>query len=313
MISVIIPTYRRYEMLKEAVRSVLAQTYQDIEIIVVDDCSNDETPKIRDFSAKIIYLCNEKNCGPGYSRRRGLLYSKGEYIVFLDDDDYYISETFFADALEKLSSNDDYVFVASSAQVLLQSTGAYSDSSLNVKGEIDAVEYLSGFSSRFDVPLTFATIFSRKHLEACGVFEMKMVNHMPMIMRSLQSGNVFFLDKPVGVYRQHVNNISNKIATSFLIDNLAEKLELFRIIKGNRLFPNYNNWWLEQIKTTVGYFVYGSHPNLFKLKKIERWCIANSEEKHIIKALFTQYRDYLIDYRVCLLKSKVKKVLGVRE
>ena len=82
MISVIIPTYRRYEMLKEAINSVLAQTYQDIEIIVVDDCSGDDTAQIASFSPKIKYFCNERNSGPGYSRRCGLALSRGEFIVF---------------------------------------------------------------------------------------------------------------------------------------------------------------------------------------------------------------------------------------
>ena len=128
MVSVIIPTYRRYELLKEAVCSVLTQTYQDIEIIVVDDCSGDNTSQIAAFSPKIKYLCNDRNSGPGYSRRRGLLLSQGEYIVFLDDDDYYTDFSFYTNATKILKDEPECVFVAANAMVLRTTASSVSSS-----------------------------------------------------------------------------------------------------------------------------------------------------------------------------------------
>ena len=312
LVSVIIPTYQRPEMLRQAIWSIKAQDYPNLELIVVDDHSGDNTSLISQEFSDVIYYENSRNQGPGFSRKFGLSVSHGKYIVFIDDDDFYISDSFFSNAVEKFHANNQYAFVAASAKSMDQATGKLEESPLNIQGEMDAIEYLSGFSFRYDVPLTFATMFSRKHLETCGVFEMQMVNHMPMIMRCLQSGKVFFLSDYVGVYRKHSSNISNAISADFLIDNLKEKYEIYLLIKSKQLFEDYNAWWLEQLKTTVGYFVYGSHPSLNELKKVRKWCLLNAEDKESVEKLFDQYCAYLIDNMICAVKRKIKKVLGIK-
>lgn len=87
-ISVIIPTYNRYETLKRALRSVFAQTYQPSEVIVIDDGSNDETYKIIDDFPSIIYY-RQKNAGVSAARNQGIKISRYEWIAFLDSDDEY--------------------------------------------------------------------------------------------------------------------------------------------------------------------------------------------------------------------------------
>ncbi len=85
MISVIIPTFNRYSLLKRAIKSILNQTYKDIEIIVVDDGSVDKTSNIKnDFNLTYIY---QKNSGVSCARNKGIKKAKGEWIAFLDSDD----------------------------------------------------------------------------------------------------------------------------------------------------------------------------------------------------------------------------------
>jgi len=81
-------------LLKRAIKSVLNQTFQDFEIIVVDDCSTDNTEETaKSFSDKRInYLRHEENKGEGVGRNDGIRNAKGEYIAFLDDDDEWLSE-----------------------------------------------------------------------------------------------------------------------------------------------------------------------------------------------------------------------------
>ena len=64
------------------------------------------------------------------------------------------------------------------------------------------------------------------------------------------------------------------------------------------------------MKTTVGYFVYGSRPSLNKLRKVRKWCLLNSEDKESVEQIFDQYRAFLVDDFVCAVKRKIKKVLG---
>jgi glycosyltransferase involved in cell wall biosynthesis len=96
-VSIIIPTRNRSKFLEEAVRSVLAQTYRDFEIIIIDDASTDTTSDIisQKFasdikSRRIKYIRNEKQMERGFSRNIGVDISRGEYIALLDDDDMWL-------------------------------------------------------------------------------------------------------------------------------------------------------------------------------------------------------------------------------
>lgn len=99
MITVITPTYKRYQYLKKAIDSVLTQTYNDFEYIIVDDNPSDSAERklteevIRDYSdPRIRYIQNEKNLGGSGARNVGIFQAKGEYIAFLDDDDMYLPD-----------------------------------------------------------------------------------------------------------------------------------------------------------------------------------------------------------------------------
>ena len=93
-VSVIIPTYDRSEFLRTAIASVLAQTLQDFEIIVVDDASADDTQEVVGNldDGRIRYIRHEINKGVAATRNTGVLNSKGKYIAFLDDDDKWFPE-----------------------------------------------------------------------------------------------------------------------------------------------------------------------------------------------------------------------------
>ena len=89
LVSVIIPTYNRVAFLGEAIESVLAQSYQNYEILVIDDGSIiDVKLKLKPYQDKIKYIYQE-NLGLAAARNRGIEEAKGEYIAFLDDDDLF--------------------------------------------------------------------------------------------------------------------------------------------------------------------------------------------------------------------------------
>lgn len=92
MISVVIPSYNRANTIKRAVESVLEQTYTDLEVIVVDDCSDDDTEAavstIGDL--RVRYERLDKRSGACVARNRGIEVSHGEYIAFQDSDDKWL-------------------------------------------------------------------------------------------------------------------------------------------------------------------------------------------------------------------------------
>lgn len=91
-ISVIIPTHNRCDLLKNAIDSVLNQTYKDFELIIIDDASTDDTEKYINSinSDKISYIKNRISVGGSQARNIGMENANGEYIAFLDDDDEWI-------------------------------------------------------------------------------------------------------------------------------------------------------------------------------------------------------------------------------
>ncbi len=94
MVSVIVPTFNRPERLREALQSVLAQTYQDFEIIVVNDGTSDIRPVLNALNAggRITSITHDRNRGLAAARNSGLRAAKGKYVAYLDDDDRYLPD-----------------------------------------------------------------------------------------------------------------------------------------------------------------------------------------------------------------------------
>lgn len=92
LVSVIMPSWNTDRFIANSIQSVINQTYQNWELIIVDDCSTDNTDSVvASFSDKRIkYLKNEKNCGAALTRNRALREAKGEWIAFLDSDDLWM-------------------------------------------------------------------------------------------------------------------------------------------------------------------------------------------------------------------------------
>jgi len=98
MISIILPVYNVEKYLHVCINSILKQSYNDFEIICIDDYSTDSSVEILEYFAqkdsRIKIIKNKKNIGPGPSRNKGLNIAKGKYILFLDSDDWFSLNTF---------------------------------------------------------------------------------------------------------------------------------------------------------------------------------------------------------------------------
>ena len=95
LVSIIMPSYNTANYIEASIESVQHQTYENWELIIVDDCSTDNTDEIVKpllSDARIRYLKNEKNSGAAISRNRALREAKGKWIAFLDSDDLWLPE-----------------------------------------------------------------------------------------------------------------------------------------------------------------------------------------------------------------------------
>lgn len=89
--SIIIPTYNRAEMVERAINSVLSQSYQEWEMIVVNDGSTDNTSAVlKELSSDQILIVEQENSGKSQARNNGLAKATGDVICFLDDDDWFL-------------------------------------------------------------------------------------------------------------------------------------------------------------------------------------------------------------------------------
>ena len=103
LVSIIVPVYNAAEYIEETIRMVVAQTYHNWELILVDDCSKDESKKVietylqsfspdESFQGKIRLICKEENQGAAMARNTGIDAAGGRYIAFLDADDIWMED-----------------------------------------------------------------------------------------------------------------------------------------------------------------------------------------------------------------------------
>jgi len=116
LVSIIITTFNREDLLERAIRSVIAQDYPAIELIVIDDFSNEKTSMLIDSLrnecehrfVRFVYQRNATNSGSNFSRNCGYALSEGKFVTGLDDDDYFLPERI---SLLVSRYNDQYAFV----------------------------------------------------------------------------------------------------------------------------------------------------------------------------------------------------------
>lgn len=125
VVSVIIPTFNRADLLPQAIDSVMAQTHPALEIIVIDDASTDDTADVMQrysasagTSPRIRYLRNERNAGIAKSRNRAIAESAGPYVAMLDSDDVWLDSTKIAMQVESLERHPHVAVIGTDASVI---------------------------------------------------------------------------------------------------------------------------------------------------------------------------------------------------
>jgi len=142
-VSVVIPTYNRGWIIKEAIDSVLAQDYRNFQLIVVDDGSTDNTMDILDSYQEDIHVVPQKNRGVSAARNQGLEQASGSFIAFLDSDDIWLPQklssqvAFFNSNPDALICQTEEIWIRNGARVNPKKrhkkpSGMFFESSLNL-------------------------------------------------------------------------------------------------------------------------------------------------------------------------------------
>jgi glycosyltransferase involved in cell wall biosynthesis len=120
-VSINITTYNRAKLLPRCLKSVLNQSYKNLEIIIIDDCSTDNTDEVVKWYQKknkyIKYFKNSKNRGNAFSRNLALKKSSGYYVAFMDDDDEWIDKEKIEKQVKIFKDNDKLGIICSSVRL----------------------------------------------------------------------------------------------------------------------------------------------------------------------------------------------------
>lgn len=285
MISVIICTYNRSAMLKEAIDSVLAQSYPIIEIIVLDGNSPDNTSLVMkqyESNPSITYIRDSVDKGPQYYQKEGLRQSRGKYIVFMDDDDYYTDFEFFQKAVDVFHQYNQWnlAFVSGNVQKYNTALNKYLPLRLlNISGYIDGITYLQNFQRKYNKPISvFPTVFSRDALLKSGLLTIDWFIDTIIYMRALLVGGAVIIPDVIGIYRIHSANLTRRQTVEFTVSGLSEKKKIRDLIVKNNLFSNSDTWWFNLLSYNMGYYVLFTNPALSEYQIVKSWCIENSAE-----------------------------------
>ena len=203
-ISVIIPAYNNAGYIVEAVESVLNQTYQSYEAIVVDDGSTDETPGVlQPYHERIRYVFQE-NAGVCAARNHGLRLAGGEYIVFMDGDDVMLPEKLAQQA--ELLDNESTVGAVHSAWQLIDGKGAL----LGIVEPWRTAPKLTLKAWLLYKPVFLGSMMIRRNwLEQVGDFDttLRQSEDVDLLLRLAVKGcRMTWLYTPTVSYRQHAHN-----------------------------------------------------------------------------------------------------------
>lgn len=204
LVSIIMPSYNTAEYIAESIQSVFAQSYKDWELLIVDDCSTDNTDEVvKPYLAdeRIKYLKNEKNSGAAVSRNRALREAKGKWIAFLDSDDLWIPD--------KLSK-----------QINFMEEHGYSFSYTNY-AEIDTEGKRNGVTVtgpkkvtktgmfNYCWPGCLTVMYDAEKVGLIQIADIKKNNDYAMWLKVCKKADCYLLDKELAMYRRgRVGSIS---------------------------------------------------------------------------------------------------------
>jgi glycosyltransferase involved in cell wall biosynthesis len=205
-VSAIITTRNRPELLARAVESVKHQTFKDIEIIVVDDASdNGPDPQASsDPDIRYIYIPKEESKGGNYARNVGIRSSNGDFLAFLDDDDFWIASKTEKQLMELKEKNGCFVYCRKVVEFIKDGKTHYyclKPSQLD-QGDMSHRVFYTAYC------LTSMIMVSRETLFRIGLFDenLSFWQDHELFIRLAQATPFLYIDEPLCVYRKDLTD-----------------------------------------------------------------------------------------------------------
>lgn len=209
LVSVIIPSYNYEAFIGQCVESVLNQDYPNIEILIIDDGSQDNSVKLLEKMGAPLKIIRQNNQGVSSARNRGLMEAKGEYIAFLDADDYWASSKIRKQLTALIENRVDLIY---SGINLVSPDGTQIFGKLEPKFRGDCSSFYRKHPSTAIVLLgTSNALFRKEIITRSGLFDPKLSisADWDFFRRYCDYAKVEFVDEELTFYRQHPANMSS--------------------------------------------------------------------------------------------------------
>ena len=202
LVSIIMPSYNNGLYIKKTINSVLGQSYTNWELLIVDDCSYDNSIKIINTfcDKRIKVIKNNVNCGAAICRNKALALAKGKWIAFLDSDDYWLPNK-----LEKQTEfmiNNNYCFSFTDYRIC--NDGMLSDYIITAP-DIVTKRKLYNWCYFF----TSTVMYDREKIGLIQIEDLKKNNDYAMWFHALDKTNAYRLPECLAYYNKHENSISS--------------------------------------------------------------------------------------------------------
>lgn len=264
-ISVIIPVYNVEQYLEQCLNSIITQSLKDIEIICIDDGSTDNSPKIlADYQKKDerIKVITKKNEGQGIARNEGLKIAKGEYISFVDPDDW-LEQGMYEFLYNK--------FIETNAQIIRYNSQKFNES----KQKIDSVSSFAADANKlFNLKISDNSIYNWKNVNNvdfskigltiwCRIFSHKFIKENNLhfapykhsedniftIAADLFADKILYVEKILYCYRKRENSALNRASKEYF--SVFENIELVKnFLVENGFYEKYKNAYRKYLITT---------------------------------------------------------------
>ena len=255
-ISIIVPVYNSEKTLNRCVDSILNQTFHDWELLLIDDGSSDQSGKICDqYAAKDrrVKVFHKENRGVSSARNYGIKLAKGEWVIFIDSDDYFLS-----DALKKLLETAlKYKTLISSANFYVEKRnrkfGVCEGKTRILKNNFFSW-YFYTFFLRAGVVLFHKSVIEKVSFDE----ELSRYEDIKLLFDIMRTERISYSADYVMVYSEdslglslHTNDISKDYIFYINLDNKTfwERMSLIRILRENlHLYPQYKKYITDKYK-----------------------------------------------------------------
>ena len=254
MISVIVPNYNHKPYLKDRLESIFNQGYQDYEVILLDDCSTDDSEKLLLEYTKHpkVSICeiNKSNFGSPFRQwKKGIDLAKGDYIWIAESDDF--CQASFLETLIKPFSNPKVVLVYCQSKIIDGQGNIVSHDNLKWTNDIDSFRWSADYTSsgidecaeylsiKNTIPNASAVLFKKDIMDKIewDIDKFKMTGDWMLWVKLLMNGDVAYVSDPLNYFRNSPNNTRIHNTKRKKIVRIWEELVIMRFLKKNNLIP----------------------------------------------------------------------------